>query len=229
LNDSIGDLKVENLRVKMAGYGFDLAADFSARAGERLALSGPSGIGKTSFLKILAGLTPLSAGDQGRITLASKDITHRPAHEREIGFVFQEQLLFPALDVLGNVCFGLHVRGVKREEAEAEAMKWLDRVGLQGKARARVGTLSGGERQRAAWVRALIWKPRLLLLDEPFTALDPALKDALRRELLELHRLWPAPLILVSHDERDVETLATARLVVEQTPDESLRKIRFAP
>jgi ABC-type nitrate/sulfonate/bicarbonate transport system ATPase subunit len=113
------------------------------------------------------------------------------------------------MSVAENAAFGLRMRGVAKAERRAQALKWLERVGLADRADSAVHSLSGGEKQRVAFVRALIWKPRLLLLDEPFSALDAELRAGLRRELLSLLAEWPVPMILVTHDREDAEALAT--------------------
>ena len=131
--------------------------------------------------------------------------------------------MFPSLSVVENAFFGLRMRGVPKDQCEAEALIWLERVGLKSLATASVDTLSGGERQRVAFVRALIWKPRLMLLDEPFSALDTALRATLRHELVELHKLWPVPLLFVTHDQADFEAVATLQLKFEEADSGKLR------
>jgi ABC-type Fe3+/spermidine/putrescine transport system ATPase subunit len=219
------ELSVKGVR-KFLG-SFRLEADFCVRAGERVALVGKSGCGKTTLLRIISGLEPLDApGDTGNIFLGSHEISRLLPEQREIGFVFQEQALFPALSVLENVTFALRVRGVARSERDAVALPWLERVGLRAEANLPVTTLSGGERQRVAFLRAIVWKPRVLLLDEPFSALDRELRSTLRSELVELHKLWPVPLMLVTHDEADLEALGCRRLVFEEHDAGSCRRVR---
>lgn len=205
-------LRVQQIRKSWPG--FELRADFEVSPGERVAILGRSGSGKTSLLRILAGLEPLGRKATGRIWLGNEDLTELPPEKRQIGVVFQEQALFPALDLVDNATFGLLVRGVGRADRQRQVEPWLQRVGLMAHLRTPVDRLSGGERQRLAWVRALVWKPRLLLLDEPFSALDPELRGSLRRQLLEVHALWPVPLLLVTHDEADAQALATGRIAV---------------
>lgn len=204
-------LRLEGFRRELGAFA--LSADFEVKGGERAGLVGRSGSGKTTLLRLIAGL---DAVDAGRVSLDGRDITRLAPEARGIGYVFQEQALFPSLSVLENAAFALRMRGASREEREREAMPWLERVGLAGLAGASVLKLSGGERQRVAFVRALMWKPRVLLLDEPFSALDAGLRASLRSQLVELHELWPVPLILVTHDEADLEAVATFRLGIAE-------------
>jgi ABC-type sulfate/molybdate transport systems ATPase subunit len=212
-------LKIEKLR-KQIGE-FTLAASFWIGEGERAALIGRSGSGKSTLLRLVAGLERC---DEGSISLDGRDMTHETPQARSIGVVFQDPLLFPALTVLENATFGLRHRA-PREEARTLGLDWLDRVGLKKLADEPVSRLSGGEAQRVAFVRGLIWKPSALLLDEPFSALDRSLREVLRNELLELHRLWPVPLLLVSHDPDDVEKLASLRLTLSEDPSTAVRSV----
>lgn len=216
----VGKLKVCGLRRRIGD--FVLEADFEVGSGERLGLVGRSGSGKTTLLRLIAGL---DSPDAGEIALGGEDISGRQPENRGIGVVFQEAALFPALDVVDNVTYGLMVRGAGRKEREAEARTWLARVGMEDKARSRVHRLSGGERQRIAFLRAMLWKPRLLLLDEPFSALDDRMRERVRAELIELHRLWPAPMIVVTHDEADMGALATGRLLLKEEDGGAVRKV----
>jgi ABC-type Fe3+/spermidine/putrescine transport system ATPase subunit len=216
-------LKVESLTLWVED--FQLSANFYVNAGERCVLWGKSGSGKTTLLRVIAGLETVSHEVTGKIHLGSQDITQLPPQRRGIGFVFQDQVLFPNLNVLDNAAFGLKVRGVSRDERNEQARVWLARLGLQSKMHAAVESLSLGERQRVAFVRALIWKPQLLLLDEPFSSLDPELRKLMRKELLDLHQILPVPLVLVTHDEADVEAIATVSLEVVCNADASLRAV----
>ena len=200
---------------------FELQADFAVSRGERLALIGRSGCGKTSLLRVLAGLDPASSG---RITLDGVDITSVPPESRGIGYVFQEHALFPSMTVLENAAFGLRMRGLSRQAREDEAMEWLRKVGMTGLARTSIEKLSGGERQRIAVVRALAWKPKLLLLDEPFSALDRETKGRLIGDLLRLLAERPVPVILVTHELGDVETIATRRIELQESEAGRIRR-----
>jgi ABC-type Fe3+/spermidine/putrescine transport system ATPase subunit len=214
------DLKVESLSCRIAD--FELSADFHVRAGERVAVQGRSGGGKSSLLRALAGLMPLKGG---KVLLGTTDISSLPPEKRETGFVFQDPTLFGQLSVAENAGFGLRMRGVPTRKRREEVLPWLERVGLAKHADQSVGKLSGGEKSRLAFVRALIWKPKLVLLDEPFTALDPALRASLQGTLLEMHSQWPVPLLIVTHDEADARAIATATLKLEE--DDSRKRRRF--
>jgi len=209
--NALGDLVLSKVSKRIAD--FTVRADFTVKSGERVALTGRSGSGKTTLFRLIAGLEKL---DEGSVKLGEREISLESPARREIGVVFQEHALFPALNVLQNAAFGLAMRGVGRADREAQAEEWLARVGLKPRLHSPIGELSGGERQRVAFVRAVIWKPKLLLLDEPFSALDPSLRGALRRELVLLHELWPAPLLVITHDEADIREVATRTLELRE-------------
>jgi molybdate transport system ATP-binding protein len=180
-------------------------------------LAGPSGAGKSTLLRIVAGLV---RPDAGRVALGERvlhgDGVDVPAFRREVAYLFQEYALFPHLDVLDNVAYGLAARGVPRERRRALALAWLERVGLGALARARPRTLSGGERQRAALARALAWTPRALLLDEPFAALDGATRLRVRDEVRATLAPLDVPVVLVTHDESDVAAFAAPVVRLER-------------
>jgi molybdate transport system ATP-binding protein len=190
---------------------FELHAKFSS-ASRRLVLFGPSGAGKSQTLKIIAGLT---APDAGHVRLNGETLVDRrsgvdiPARHRRLAYVFQDYALFPHLTVLQNIAFGVH-RGwlnARRHEHNEVVQRWLRTFELEPVAQQYPEQLSGGQRQRTALARALVAEPRALLLDEPFAALDPALRARLRDELADLQAELNLPLVLISHDEDDVQRL----------------------
>jgi ABC-type Fe3+/spermidine/putrescine transport system ATPase subunit len=174
-------------------------------AGETVALLGASGSGKSSLLKIVAGL---EAPDAGRVRFDGQDITTQAPERRRFALMFQDYALFPHLDVRDNVAFGRVEQGLARRAARDEAQMLLERFGLAGHARSRVWTLSGGEQQRVALARALITQPRLLLLDEPFAALDTALRQSLREDFRARIAQAGMACLLVTHDEAEARALA---------------------
>jgi iron(III) transport system ATP-binding protein len=192
--------------------------------GQILALLGPSGSGKTTTLRMLAGFeTP----DAGRVVVGGEDVTPLDPVRRRIGMVFQHYALFPHLDVGENVAFGLEalgVRGVERARRVAEALALADLAGFE---RRRVTQLSGGQQQRVALARALAPEPRVLLLDEPLSNLDPALRERTRRELRAVIRRVGITTVLVTHEQEEafdlgdqVAVLRQGRLEQAGTPEE---------
>lgn len=174
--------------------------------GETVAILGPSGSGKSTLLKIVAGLEPL---DAGRVLFDGQDITALPPERRRFALMFQDFALFPHLDVQDNVAFGLVEQGVRKPDARAQACAMLERFGLQAFSRARVTQLSGGEQQRVALARALITRPRVLLLDEPFSALDAEMRLQLREEFRQRIAEFNMATLLVTHDEVEARAMGS--------------------
>ena len=185
-----------------------LVRDLSLRiaAGEIVALLGPSGCGKSTLLKILAGLEP---ADQGSVWFNGQDITQQPPERRGFALMFQDFALFPHLNVLDNVAFGLVEQRLPRAQARQQASAMLGRFGLATQAQQQVWTLSGGEQQRVALARALITAPRALLLDEPFSALDAELRQSLRDEFRQHIAAAGMATLLVTHDEQEARAMAS--------------------
>ena len=179
---------------------FTIRLDLEARRGEMLTLLGPSGCGKTTSLRLVAGFRQPEAG---RILIGGKSGEGQPPHRRRIGIVFQDYALFPNLSVLDNVCFGPAVQGWERGRSRARGRELLAMVHLAGYERRRVHTLSGGERQRVALARALAPRPRLLLLDEPLSALDARLRRSLRQEIQAVQRELQVTTVYVTHDQEE--------------------------
>ncbi len=185
-----------------------LLRDVSLRVapGETVAILGPSGSGKSTLLKIIAGLEPL---DAGRIVFDAQDITQQPPERRRFALMFQDFALFPHLDVQDNVAFGLVEQGLRKADARNQARAMLARFGLQDFAHARVMQLSGGEQQRVALARALITRPRVLLLDEPFSALDAEMRLQLREEFRQRIAEFNMATVLVTHDEAEARAMGS--------------------
>ena len=185
-----------------------LVRDLSLRiaAGEIVALLGPSGCGKSTLLKIAAGLEP---ADQGSVWFKGQDITQQPPERRGFALMFQDFALFPHLNVLDNVAFGLVEQRLPRVQARQQASAMLGRFGLATQAQQQVWTLSGGEQQRVALARALITAPRALLLDEPFSALDAELRQSLRDEFRQHIAAAGMATLLVTHDEQEARAMAS--------------------
>ncbi|MFM6985946.1 MAG: ABC transporter ATP-binding protein [Hydrogenophaga sp.] len=179
--------------------------DLRVTAGQTVALLGASGSGKSTLLKIVAGL---EAPERGHIRLDGRDISTWPPERRGVALIFQDFALFPHLNVQDNVAFGLVEQGMRKAPARQRARDMLVRFGLDGHATDRVWTLSGGEQQRVALARALITEPRVLLLDEPFSALDADLRERLRAEFSQHIRAAGMAAILVTHDEADARAMA---------------------
>ena len=180
-------------------------------AGELLALVGASGSGKTTTLRLAAGY---EQPDAGTIRLDGADITRLPPERRGFGMVFQHYALFPHLSVEDNVAFGLEARGVRRAERRERARRALAGVGLDGVGPRPVQALSGGEQQRVALARALVIEPRVLLLDEPLSNLDPTLRVQMRDELRALLRRQQVTALFVTHDLREARRLADVTAVL---------------
>ncbi|QUS40527.1 ABC transporter ATP-binding protein [Tardiphaga alba] len=180
-------------------------------AGETLVLLGPSGCGKTTMLRIIAGLETPDAG--GRILFDNNDVTATPIEQRHVGMVFQSYALFPNMTVADNIGYGLKIRGVGKAERAARVAEMVALTNIGGLENRRIDQLSGGQRQRVALARAVAVRPRVLLLDEPLTALDASLRDRLRSELNRLLRELGITAIYVTHDQAEAMELGD-RIVV---------------
>jgi ABC-type Fe3+/spermidine/putrescine transport system ATPase subunit len=192
-----------------AAYGATRVLDdlwLEVPAGSLTALLGPSGCGKTTLLKVMAGLVEPTAGD---VWLGDERLTGAPAERRGIGVVFQKPLLFPHLSVFENVAFGLVMRGVPAAAVRAEVDAALGLVQLEAYGHRRPRELSGGQEQRVSLARALVVRPRVLLLDEPLTALDEHLRAEMRSLIVDLQRRLGITTLFVTHDQREAAFVAT--------------------
>jgi putative spermidine/putrescine transport system ATP-binding protein len=179
--------------------------DLDIEPGEFFSMLGPSGSGKTTVLRLIAGFEQPTAGT---IELFGDDVTKRAPFDRDINTVFQDYALFPHMNVVDNVAYGLRVRGVGRVERRTQALEALASVRLEGFADRKPGQLSGGQRQRVALARATVVKPKALLLDEPLGALDLKLRQGMQVELKEMQRELGITFIFVTHDQEEALTLS---------------------
>ena len=193
LSKSFGEVKA------VAGVDLDI------NAGEFITLLGPSGSGKTTVLRMIAGFED---PDSGTIKLNGEDITHLPPYDRDVNTVFQDYALFPHMDVISNIEYGLRVKKVNKEERRKKALEALEKVRLSGYEKRKPSQLSGGQRQRVALARALINRPSVLLLDEPLGALDLKLRQQMQIELKELQREVGITFIFVTHDQEEALTMS---------------------
>ena len=198
--------------------------------GETLVLLGPSGCGKTTMLRIIAGLEVPDSG--GKVLFDGKDMTTVPIERRNVGMVFQSYALFPNMTVSDNIGYGLKIRGMPAKERAARVAELVALTNISGLENRRIDQLSGGQRQRVALARAVAIRPGILLLDEPLTALDAALRDRLRGELNRLLRALGITTIYVTHDQSEAMELGDRVVVMQKgaiaqvgTP----REIYFTP
>ena len=207
----MSDIRLEGVSKR---YGTVAAADnvdLSVTQGEFVTILGPSGSGKTTLLSLIAGLNKPTSG---RIFIGGRDVTDAPAQERNIGLVFQSYALFPHMTVLDNVLFPLGVRKITGAAARKQAIDALKLVRLDDLQDRRPSQLSGGQQQRVALARAVVFKPDILLLDEPLGALDRKLREELQVELKQLQRTLGVTTLLVTHDQEEALSLSDRIMVL---------------
>jgi sulfate transport system ATP-binding protein len=222
------DIRVDTVRKEFSHYPALNDVSLEVKSSELIALLGPSGSGKTTLLRLIAGLEMPTAG---RIFFGDEDASSKTVQERNVGFVFQAYALFRNMTVLDNISFGLKVRPRATRPPKAEirrrAMELLELVQLKGLEKRFPQQLSGGQRQRVALARALAIEPRVLLLDEPFGALDAQVRKELRKWLREIHDRTGHTTVFVTHDQEEALELADRLVVMSQgkieqvgTPDD---------
>jgi ABC-type Fe3+/spermidine/putrescine transport system ATPase subunit len=227
VNDDQGRLVIDDVSHVFGRVEALRDVALTVEPGAFVTLLGPSGCGKTTLLRIVAGFLQPTAG---RILLGSRDVTRLPPHRRPVNTVFQRPTLFPHLDVGENVAFGLRVAGVPQGEIVRRVGEALALVRLEGYERRRSHELSGGQMQRVALARVLVGRPRVLLLDEPLSALDLAIRLEMEVELRRVHRETGATFVYVTHDQREALALSDRIVVFNQgrveqsgTPEEIYR------
>jgi spermidine/putrescine transport system ATP-binding protein len=197
-------------------FGNIVAVDdvsFRVKSETFLTFLGPSGCGKTTTLRLIGGLeSPTS----GRVLIKGRDVTHLPPYKRETNLVFQDFALFPHMNVMSNIGFGLKMRGVDRGEIRKRVQKMLEMVGLPDAMYRKTSELSGGQRQRVALCRALILEPTVLLLDEPLGALDAKIRKQMQVELKNLQRKLGRTFISVTHDQEEAMTMSDEIAIMNQ-------------
>ena len=184
---------------------FTLDINLEIRPGELVSLLGPSGCGKTTTLRIIAGFTD---PDNGSIFIDEKEITNLPPEKRDIGMVFQDYALFPHMTVYENIAYGPRLRKWNKEKIDSSVKRFLEIVHLKEFSGRNINNLSGGEQQRVALARALITEPKLLLLDEPLSALDAKLRKKLRREIRRIQKELKITTIYVTHDQEEALSIS---------------------
>ena len=187
--------------------------DLEIAQGEFIALMGPSGCGKTTTLRMIAGLEEPTSGE---VRLDGERVNERKPWERDTPMVWQSLALFPYLSVRGNVEFGLRMRRIPARKRRARALKWLEQVGIADFANRNIAQLSGGERQRVALARALVTEPRILLLDEPLSALDAHLRVRMQAEITQLQRRLGITFVYVTHNQSEAFAMASRVVIMNE-------------
>ncbi len=209
----MSDIRLEGVTKRYGTFAAADNVDLSVKQGEFVTILGPSGSGKTTLLSLIAGLNRPTSG---RIFIGGRDVTNATAQERNIGLVFQSYALFPHMTVLQNVLFPLGVRKISGAEADRLARDALKLVRLDGLENRRPSQLSGGQQQRVALARAIVFKPDILLLDEPLGALDRKLREELQVELKQLQRTLGVTTLLVTHDQEEALSLSDRIMVLDK-------------
>jgi putative spermidine/putrescine transport system ATP-binding protein len=209
----VGFLELEGVRKEFASHVAVQGFDLDVARGEFVSFLGPSGCGKTTTLRMIAGFElPTS----GRISIDGKDISRTPPHDRNVGMVFQSYALFPNMSVADNIGFGLRVRHVKKDDIRRKVGEMLDLIHLAGKGDQYPYELSGGMQQRVALARALAIEPRVLLLDEPLSALDAKIRVSLRQEIRAIQRHLGITTVYVTHDQEEALSLSDTVVVMSE-------------
>jgi putative spermidine/putrescine transport system ATP-binding protein len=199
------EVRLENLTRRYAGVTALDGLSLTMAPGELVALLGPSGCGKTTALRLLAGL---EEADGGRVVIAGKDVTNVPANKRQIGMVFQAYSLFPHMTAMQNVEFGMQLHDVDAPERRKRAVDMLELVGLSAHVNKYANQMSGGQQQRVALARALAIEPKVLLLDEPLSALDARVRARLRDEIRRVQLEVGTTTLFVTHDQEEALAIA---------------------
>jgi len=204
----LNEIKIQGFQRKVGTHVLQVSGHLKLQ--DRIALLGANGSGKTSFLRWIAGLDQ----GQGQIFFGEREVSLWKPADRQIGMVFQEIVLFPTLNVMHNCVYGLKIRAISQTQWLKELKPWVEAFGLEKKLSLFPHELSGGEQQRVAIIRACIWKPQLLLLDEAFHAMDVDWKQKVWDYLIEFQRNWPLPILFVTHRDEEVSCFATGKWTI---------------
>ena len=204
-------LKLENITQSFEGREVLRGISFSAEKGEIVSILGPSGCGKTTLLHIVLGLVRPTGG---RLVYDGEDLTRVPMEKRGFTIVFQDYALFPNLNAYENIVYGL--RNVKNRTTDAEVKDLVKLLGLEEHLQKKIDELSGGQKQRGALARTLVMKPRLLLLDEPLSALDGLIKESIKARIKTIARQFQLTTLIVTHDPEEALTLSDKVLIINE-------------
>ena len=204
-------LKLENITQSFEGREVLRGISFSAEKGEIVSILGPSGCGKTTLLNIVLGLVRPTGG---RLVYDGEDLTRVPMEKRGFNIVFQDYALFPNLNAYENIVYGL--RNVKNRTTDAEVKDLVKLLGLEEHLQKKIDELSGGQKQRVALARTLVMKPRLLLLDEPLSALDGLIKESIKTRIKTIARQFQLTTLIVTHDPEEALTLSDKVLIINE-------------
>ena len=204
-------LELQNVKKYYDGVTILQNINLCIEEGEIVSILGPSGCGKTTLLNLILGITDL---DEGKIIFNDKDITDVPMEERGFNIVFQDYALFPNLNVYENITYGL--RNKQDISSEKEVQEFIHLLGLEEHLEKKIEQLSGGQKQRVALARTMVMKPKILLLDEPLSALDGVIKESIKEKIKEISREFHLTTIIVTHDPEEALTLSDKVLIVNK-------------
>ncbi|TPV22251.1 MULTISPECIES: ABC transporter ATP-binding protein [Pantoea] len=208
-----GSVVFDHVSKRFAGFSAVPDLSLTVEPGTLVTLLGPSGCGKTTTLRLLAGL---EHPDAGRILIGGKDVTHLPANARDVAMVFQSYALFPHMNALDNILYGLSAAGMNRREAQDRAREGLKLVGLENQGQRLPSELSGGQQQRIAVARALVLEPQVLLLDEPLSNLDERLRRQVRTDIRDLQQRLGFTAVYVTHDQEEALAVSDKIIVMKE-------------
>ena len=211
MSDSL--LEIRNLTKRYGENTVLRDLSFTVRRGEVIVVLGPSGCGKTTLLRILIGLEQQT---KGQILMDGEDISHLKPSERNMGIIFQNYALFPNMTVLENVEYALKLRSDKKAESRKIALQTLEAIGMSDQIKKRPSQLSGGQQQRVAIARTLALNPKIILLDEPISALDVSMREVMKKELKDIQKRFNSTMIFITHEQEEAFYLSDRIMVMSE-------------